>query len=145
MYHFYHLGFNLTLYLYFRSYLLAKHPDVQRKCKEEIAEVLKGESTITSQQLGELKYLTCVLKESLRLYTIIPSIMRRTTKDVVLDREDGSKLRIPAHTNVMLPFSAINRVEKYWDKPNEFRPGTSSPTVCDLCCLYRICTCSRMI
>ena len=84
---------------------------------------MKGELDVTQEQLGELKYLTCVLKESLRMYTIIPSIMRRTTKDVVVTKDDGSKIKIPAETNVMLPFSAINRVEKYWDDPNTFNPG----------------------
>jgi len=116
-------GFETTAHFgAYTSYLLAKYPEVQKKCKEEIREVLKGESTITPHQLGELKYLTCVLKESLRMYSIIPSIMRRTTKDVDVTREDGSTLRIPAETNVMLPFSAINRVEKYWEDPNNFKP-----------------------
>ena len=116
--HFFRCLFNL-----FSSYLLARYPEIQKKCKDEIREVLKGESDITPEKLGQLKYLTCVLKESLRMYSIIPSIMRRTTKDVEVTKDDGSKLRIPAQTNVMLPFAAISRVDKYWEDPNEFKPG----------------------
>lgn len=108
----------------FRSYLLAKHPHVQQKVKEEIRAVLGGKTanTFTPQQLNELEYLTCVMKESLRLYTIIPSVMRYTTKSIYVTQDDGAKLLIPKNTNVMLPFSAINRVSCYWEDPNEFRP-----------------------
>lgn len=116
-------GFETTAHFgAYTSYLLARYPEIQKKCKDEIREVLKGESDITPEKLGQLKYLTCVLKESLRMYSIIPSIMRRTTKDVEVTKDDGSKLRIPAQTNVMLPFAAISRVDKYWEDPNEFKP-----------------------
>ena len=80
-------------------------------------------SNYTAEQLNQLEYLTCVMKESLRLYTIIPSVMRYTTQSVMVTQENGTKLMIPKNTNFMLPFSTINRVGKYWDQPNEFRPG----------------------
>jgi len=56
------------------------------------------------------------------MYSIVPSIMRRTTTDVVITSEDGSDLKVPAETNIMLPFAAINHVEEYWEKPSEFNP-----------------------
>lgn len=118
-------GFETTAHFgAYTSYLLAKNPHVQQKVKEELRTVL-GDKTCTNftpEQLNQLHYLTCVMKESLRLYTIIPSVMRYTTKSVYVTQEDGTKLMIPKNTNVMLPFSAINRVDKYWDNPNDFVP-----------------------
>lgn len=118
-------GFETTAHFgAYTSYLLAKHPDAQQKVKEELRDVLGGKTTttFTPEQLNQLQYLTCVMKESLRLYTIIPSVMRYTTTGVFVSKEDGAKMWIPKNTNVMLPFSAINRVGKYWDNPNEFIP-----------------------
>lgn len=116
-------GFETTAHFgAYTSYLLAKHPDIQQKVKEEVRNVMGTSSNYTKEQLNQLEYLTCVMKESLRLYTIIPSVMRYTTQSVMVTQENGTKLRIPKNTNVMLPFSAINRVGQYWDKPNEFRP-----------------------
>lgn len=117
-------GFETTAHFgAYTCYLLAKNPDIQKKIQAELKEVMGDSDEINEELMSKLPYLTAVLKESLRLFTIIPSIMRLTTKDVTVTDENGKKTMIPEGTNVMLPFSAINRVDKYWSNPNKFDPG----------------------
>lgn len=117
-------GFETTAHFgAYTCYLLAKNPDIQKKIQAELKEVMGDSDEINEELMSKLPYLTAVLKESLRLFTIIPSIMRLTTKDVTVTDENGKKTMIPEGTNVMLPFWAINRVDKYWSNPNKFDPG----------------------
>ena len=46
--------------------MLAQHPDVQDKARQEVMSLLPGEEPITAQMVQQLTYLTCVIKESLR-------------------------------------------------------------------------------
>lgn len=50
---------------------------------EELDKVFQGEDrAVTMRDLGELKYLERVIKESLRLYPSAPTVMRTLTNDV---------------------------------------------------------------
>ena len=48
-------------------YLLASHPEVQMRLRDEILEAQAGEE-ITYDQLNELPFLESVCRETLRLY-----------------------------------------------------------------------------
>jgi cytochrome P450 len=51
----------------FTLFLLASHPEVQRRCQEELDEIFAGsDREATSNDLGQMKYLESCLKESLR-------------------------------------------------------------------------------
>lgn len=67
-------------------YLLARHPEVQARAFQEIVDVIGSDKAkpTTMRDLGELKYLECVIKESLRLYPPVPMIGRHLTEDVTL-------------------------------------------------------------
>lgn len=67
---------------------LARHPVVQQRCFEEIRTVLGDdkERPVSLRELGELKYLECVIKESLRLYPPVPMIGRYFAEDVNLSK-----------------------------------------------------------
>ena len=52
----------------FSLYLLATHPEIQRKCQEELDSIFEGDRTrpATSQDLSKMKYVESCLKEALR-------------------------------------------------------------------------------
>ncbi|XP_077880897.1 cytochrome P450 3A12-like [Ictidomys tridecemlineatus] len=57
--------------LSFIMYLLATHPDVQKKLQQEIDETFPDKAPVTYDVLFEMKYLDMVVNETLRLYPII--------------------------------------------------------------------------
>jgi len=69
-------------------YLLARDPEVQSRAFQEVRDVIgRDKSTpITMRDLGELKYLECVIKESLRMYPPVPMIGRQITEDIELSK-----------------------------------------------------------
>lgn len=72
----------------FTLYLIARHPEVQRKLVEEIKQVLGSDKNraIGYRDLQELKYLELVIKESQRLYPSVPAIGRETQEDVKIGK-----------------------------------------------------------
>ena len=43
-----------------------------------------SDRSCTNQDVAELKYLECCIKETLRLYPSVPAVMRCLTEDVVI-------------------------------------------------------------
>ncbi|XP_017064680.1 probable cytochrome P450 4d14 [Drosophila eugracilis] len=103
----------------FTCYLLARHPEVQARVFQEVCDVLGDDKSapVNMQLLGELKYLECVIKESLRLYPSVPLIGRHITHDIVLD----GKL-IPAKSDVILFIYHAQRDPEYFSEPDKFLP-----------------------
>lgn len=69
-------------------YLLSRHPDVQKKLFQEIRGVIGYDKEIpmTYKDLQELKYMECVIKESLRMYPPVPIILREFTEDTNISK-----------------------------------------------------------
>lgn len=71
---------------------LANNPDAQSKLFAEIKSVLAGNSIgITGQHLNQMKYLKACIKESFRLNSTIPCLVRLLPEEIVLNG-----YRIPA-------------------------------------------------
>lgn len=72
----------------YTCYLLSRHPEVQQKVFQELRDVIgeDKDAPVTMQQLQDLKYLDCVIKESLRMYPPVPLIGRITEQDVKLSK-----------------------------------------------------------
>ncbi|XP_075155796.1 putative cytochrome P450 4d14 [Haematobia irritans] len=100
-------------------YLLSRHPEIQRKVFEEILNVMGSdkETSIRMKDLQELKYLECVIKESMRLYPPVP-IIGREVKD---DTKVGDQI-LPANSTISMSIYAIGRDPELFPYPNEFRP-----------------------
>ncbi|KRT82236.1 cytochrome P450, partial [Oryctes borbonicus] len=63
--------------------LLGNHPEIQEKAYQEISGVLRDKSTpSTIAELNELKYLECIIKESLRMFPSVPFISRHLLQDI---------------------------------------------------------------
>lgn len=67
-------------------FLLGSHPDIQERVVREIDDVMRGDRARppTMKELGEMRYLECVIKEALRLYPSVPLIARRIKEDLLI-------------------------------------------------------------
>lgn len=63
---------------------MGSNPKIQDRAFQEIDSILGGDRkrTPTMQELGEMKYLECCIKEALRLYPSVPLIARHLKEDV---------------------------------------------------------------
>jgi len=68
-----------SMLLTWTLYAFAKYPEVERKCREEIRNVL-GSNPPTKETLGELKYLSHTINEVLRLHSPVPLVKRMVEK-----------------------------------------------------------------
>uniref|UniRef100_A0A1B0ALV4 Cytochrome P450 n=1 Tax=Glossina palpalis gambiensis TaxID=67801 RepID=A0A1B0ALV4_9MUSC len=100
-------------------YLLSRHPSVQEKAYEEVQQVLNKfeNGPITTKDLQDLKYLECVIKEALRLYTPVPFIGRVTDEETKI----GNAI-IPADTQIMISLYNISHDPQYFPNPEAFLP-----------------------
>mmetsp|Transcript_31749 Transcript_31749/g.100895 ORF Transcript_31749/g.100895 Transcript_31749/m.100895 type:complete len:498 (-) Transcript_31749:769-2262(-) len=101
------------------SYILGKRQDVQDKLKAEIRSVLNGRTLPTPEDIGNLKYMNMVFQETLRLFSVIPFLVRTTNEDVTM-KETGDV--IPKGTNLLITLSHMNRDPEMWENPTEFIP-----------------------
>lgn len=67
----------------FTLYCLSRHPEVQNRAFQEICAVIGTDKNkpVTYRDLQDLKYLECVIKESMRLYPSVPIIGRKMIED----------------------------------------------------------------
>uniref|UniRef100_A0A914VDX2 Uncharacterized protein n=1 Tax=Plectus sambesii TaxID=2011161 RepID=A0A914VDX2_9BILA len=65
-------------------YAFGRHPDVQLRLQEEIDSILGPDRSDfpTADQLNEMKYLECCIKESQRMYPPVPYIERTIVEPV---------------------------------------------------------------
>ncbi|TFK79504.1 cytochrome P450 [Polyporus arcularius HHB13444] len=118
-----------TQTLAFTIYELSRHPDVQRRLREELAQYA-SEPTYDDFASG-MPYLEAVLRETLRLYPALPYMERVATKADTIplgrpvkltDNETLSQLRISPGQVVLIPIIAIHRMDSIWKDPDVFRP-----------------------
>ncbi|XP_058665765.1 cytochrome P450 27C1 [Ammospiza nelsoni] len=98
-------------------YLLAKHPEVQQRVYEEIVNKLRKDQVPVAHDVPKLPLIRAVLKETLRLYPVLPGNGRVTQKDLVI----GGYL-IPKGTQLALCHYATSYSEENFSVANEFRP-----------------------
>lgn len=103
-------------------YLLAQHPDAQRRAVAEVARVLEGR-TPTYGDFAELTYLTMVVKEALRLYPpAIALFARQAIEDVELA---GYTIR---KGSVVYTFPwVVHRDPRWFPDPDRFSPERFTP------------------
>ena len=98
-------------------YCLAKYPEHQEKCREEINEVLGNRDYLEYEDLSKLKYTQWCIKESLRLYPPVYSLLRKLEEDTNL-----AGYLIPKNTLLELRFLNIHRNPEFWKDPEVFDP-----------------------
>ncbi|MFF4954032.1 cytochrome P450 [Streptomyces chattanoogensis] len=107
--------------LAFTLHLLARHPEEQRRAREEIDRAL-GDRTPTAADLDRLPYLTRALKEAMRLYPAAPVISRRAVAATGI-----GGFRIPAGADVVVAPWVTHRNPDLWPDPERFDPDRFTP------------------
>lgn len=103
-------------------HLLGNHPQEQEKVVKEICEVLGESHEVNFEHLGKLKYLECVIKESLRLQPSVPMYARVLGEDQMFENYN-----IPKGTQVIINPYLIHRDPAYWPEPELFKPERFLP------------------
>jgi len=107
----------------FALYEILRNPDIYAKVMEELDTELPFNGlndmleNITPDHLHKLKYLTAVLKETLRLYTPVLGFSLTTTCDTTL-----GGYSIPNDTGILFLIYAVHHNPKYWPDPEKFDP-----------------------
>ncbi|KAL5750623.1 hypothetical protein ACOSP7_025226 [Xanthoceras sorbifolium] len=95
---------------------LVKNSSIMKEAQEEVRRVVGDKSKINENNVNQIEYLKCIVKEALRLHALV-MITRATTTSTKLEGYD-----IPPKTIVLINAWAIQRDPKLWDRPEEFIP-----------------------
>ncbi|XP_041370071.1 cytochrome P450 4d1-like [Gigantopelta aegis] len=96
---------------------LAQHLDCQEKARKEVLGQTPKGQTVTVKKLDQMPYVTCCIKESLRLYPPVTVFWRTPVHD---DQING--YFIPKGTPVGISVGALHRLPENWDDPDSFKP-----------------------
>lgn len=96
---------------------ILKTPGVLNKIREELATVLDGDD-VSAQHLPKLKYLECVVKETLRLSPVIPTVGRVLQRPMTIGGHD-----LPAGVVVVPCIYLTHRREDIYPDPLMFKPA----------------------
>jgi cytochrome P450 family 4 subfamily V len=100
-------------------FLLGHHPRVQQKVFEEMESIF-GDSNRDPkpEDLREMKYLECVIKESLRLFPPVPWFARKASEEFV-----AGTYTMPKNSNVnVMPYFIHRDKAVYGEDAEDFRP-----------------------
>ncbi|XP_069334260.1 cytochrome P450 4F2-like [Eulemur rufifrons] len=106
-------------------YHLARHPEHQERCRQEVRELLRDREPdeIEWDDLAQLPFLTMCIKESLRLHPAVPAISRSCTQDIVLP--DGRV--IPKDVICVISILGIHHNPAVWPDPEVYDPSRFDP------------------
>jgi len=97
-------------------YLLGRHPEVEARLVAELARQAPGDA-FSFDQLMDLDFTACVLKETLRLYPPVWLFSRRALK---ADRLGDYP--VPAGAHVFIAPYFLHRRPELWPDPERFNP-----------------------
>lgn len=122
-------------------YQLAYDPDKLQKVREEaravgLSSAPATEDGVSEEELafidnavrveGGLDYTLCVLKETLRKYSVVPAVTRLCTMDT-----DLCGYKIPKGTHIICLLQATHHLEQFWPNPMEFKPERFQEALAD--------------
>ncbi|KAF7003707.1 hypothetical protein CFC21_018997 [Triticum aestivum] len=97
---------------------LMQNPSVMSRAQAEVRGAFMGQMEVTEEGLGQLSYLHCVIKETMRLHTPGPLLLPRECQEQcnILGYD------VPKGATVLVNAWAISRDPEYWDEPEAFVP-----------------------
>ncbi len=102
-------------------YLLARHPDIYARLREEATSVLGGRSP-RWEDLPRLGYALQIFKEALRLYPPAYVVSRRAIRDLELGGYDVARA-----TDVIVNIYGMHRRAEYFPDPEHCDPARFEP------------------
>ncbi|XP_019193421.1 PREDICTED: cytochrome P450 CYP72A219-like [Ipomoea nil] len=109
--------------------LLGKHLDWQERAREEVLQVIGTTEEPESDKLNQLKIVTMILNEVLRLYPPGVQLTRAIEQDTKL-----GNITLPAGIQILIPVILLHQDEEMWGEdakefnPERFREGISKAT-----------------
>lgn len=104
------------------AYLLARHPDMQRRLRDEVRANLPSvddpTATVTSVDIDNMPYLNAVCSEVLRYFSPVPMTLRSAAVNTTIQG-----VYVPKGTHIMLGLVANNKDPALWGPDAmEFNP-----------------------
>ncbi|GFY67265.1 cytochrome P450 4V2 [Trichonephila inaurata madagascariensis] len=114
----------VSLTMTWALYLIGLYPDVQAKIHEELDRIFGSDVDryVTESDLNDLKYLDCVLKETKRVYAVVPIIGRFLREDT-----DICGYTIPKGSNCFILISSLHKDKEVFPDPEKFDPDRYLP------------------
>ncbi|XP_011175441.1 cytochrome P450 9e2 [Solenopsis invicta] len=109
----------------FVAHEIGVNPDVQKKLREEIDDVLRQTNgKPTYEAINHMKYLDAVVNESLRLYPGAAFLDRQCVKETELPpaTPDGESITVKPGDSIWFSSFALHRDPKYYPHPDKFDP-----------------------
>lgn len=108
----------------FTLYLLGLYKDVQDKVCQELEAIFGDdrERPATVDDLKDMRYLECVIKETHRLYPPVPLMARNVDTDAEIMGH-----RIPRGATMVTMLYSLHRDPRFFPQPEEFRPDRFLP------------------
>ncbi|XP_037515984.1 cytochrome P450 3A8 [Rhipicephalus sanguineus] len=118
-------GFGTTsVALSFVCYMLANHLDIQERVREEVKQVRRkyGSLDYTAVTQG-LKYLSCVVDETLRVFPVVVAFVTRSAREDF----EYKGVKYSAGLSIMSPTMVVQKDPKAWTEPERFDPDRFLP------------------
>ncbi|KIY67416.1 cytochrome P450 [Cylindrobasidium torrendii FP15055 ss-10] len=99
-------------------WLLASHPEAQNRLRAEVTPTLTSDPRPDYRTLKDMKWLDCVIMESLRVMPPVPLTTRKAKQDLFVEGH-----LIPKNTLTIIPIHQVNTWKAVWGEDAEqFRP-----------------------
>ncbi|KAL6867497.1 hypothetical protein ACP4OV_015521 [Aristida adscensionis] len=97
---------------------LLQNPSSMVKAHEELAQAIGSKPEIQESDVGQLKYLHAIVKETFRLHTPAPLLLPRQAEATM---EIGG-YTVPKGVRILVNVWAIGRDKELWSEPEKFMP-----------------------
>lgn len=98
--------------------LLAAYPEWQARARAEVLDVC-GSELPNDSMLSQMKVLTMIIHETVRLYPPVSSVVREALQDISFRR-----IEIPKGTNIEIPIPILHQQPELWGPDaHEFNPA----------------------
>ncbi|KAF5304212.1 hypothetical protein FQR65_LT08019 [Abscondita terminalis] len=101
----------------FTFIMLGMHPDIQEKVFQEVMVVVGPDRSIRHDDLNKLTYLDRVIRETMRLFPVGPSLVRDVSRNIQLE-----ECTIPAGSSVVMFIIAMHWNSSVYSDPFKFNP-----------------------
>ena len=102
-------------------YELAKNPEIQEKLRQEVEDILDGDSEkkLSYDDIQSMTYLDQVINETLRLHNPVGALQRSAAKEY---KVPGTNIVIPKDTMVWINVLSMHFDPKHYEDPHVFDP-----------------------